>query len=100
MSFTSNAFQKVFSLCFYVLCFLSSLDLQYISFILSQLLSQLLCIQFSGDSDIVDIEEDSNPDGHSGKRRDTTSPLSDVGSLSDVGDSDASQSNNGNPLNN
>ena len=50
------------------------------------------------DSDIVDIEEDSNPDGHSGKRRDTGSPLSDVGSLSDVGDSDASQpAANGNP---
>ncbi|CAG2106374.1 unnamed protein product [Medioppia subpectinata] len=52
-----------------------------------------------GDSDIVDIEEDSNPGGHSGKRRDTGSPLSDVGSLSDIGDSDASQSaNNANPL--
>lgn len=48
-------------------------------------------------SDIVDIEEDSNPEHHSSKRRATGSPLSDVGSLSD---SDASQPPNGNPLNN
>ena len=61
-------------------------------------MSKLLSVVSSGDSDIVDIEEDSNTDGHS-KRRDTGSPLSDVGSLSDIGDSDASQSAaNGNPL--
>ncbi|CAG2168252.1 unnamed protein product, partial [Oppiella nova] len=63
-------------------------------------LTQCMSCAVGCDSDIVDIEEDSNPDGHSGKRRDTGSPLSDVGSLSDIGDSDASQSaNNGNPLN-
>ncbi|XP_054165044.1 iroquois-class homeodomain protein irx-3-like [Oppia nitens] len=49
-----------------------------------------------GDSDI-DIEDDSNLDGT--KRRDTGSPLSDVGSLSDIGDSDSQSANNGNPMN-
>ena len=86
----------------FMFCALSSLtdncvtiatDLYY------RLLSQLSSLLCSGDSDIVDIEEDSNADPHSGKRRDTGSPLSDVGSLSDIGDSDASQSAaNGNPL--
>jgi hypothetical protein len=67
-------------------------DWQYVSFCFLN----HNCILCSGDSDIVDIEEDSNPDGHPSKRRETGSPLSDVGSLSD---SDVSQSaNNGSAL--